>query len=240
MNGVQELALVQATVYPKGATLPYTFLLEHEQELWWFQDAQAETVWDVIDNPDLAPGQTGMFQSPAILFHLTAIANPDAAPDGDPSYLGTAIAAGQDAVPGLFEPTEVALLADVALRHNLSRFALPWVAFIGVFDVVFDQYRTADGGKDGFSCGAMFLGELDLNTKLPTTTTSLEMDILRAIPQGKFWHFGEIAQCFQGVDSWRLRSAVERLVVDELLTFQTSLSPSRYTLSDKGLQALAS
>lgn len=234
MFGVCELARVKAIVFEPGDEQDYDALLKHENDLWWFSNPDITTVWDALLE-DIERGETGVFTVRSIRFIIDGIANPNAS-NVDVSYLHTWLSGGQDLAVDLFgddEENNLGRMADVVLRLVGTEAFIPGEAeFIGMFDVVFDWYYDNDGHKDDFTCVAIFLGELDLRAKLPMTTNELEMKLLRTIPQA--CDFGQIINNFQNVDSWLIKSALERLISDRLVTLDMNMVPARYSITEAG------
>lgn len=243
MNGVPELAAVTATIFEPDDQVMYQRLLGTERWLWWFQDPAANTVWDVLVNEEADELGYVQFSSRAIRFALTAISNPYSRYSDDPtsSYMGTVIVAGQEFVAEMFEgdADSIPALVAVALRNSAADHDNPFVQFLGVFDVVFDEYRNEDGGIDDTTCGAVFVGEFDLRGTLPMTTAALEWSILRLRPEGTLqaiWKQREQLRLSEKDGLARLIGSLDALVRADLLIRDTTSPIIQYRLSERGTE----
>lgn len=176
MSKLRELAIVNVELFRGGDPSVKKQLLRKENELWVFQDPDAETVWDVIEDETAV---VSYFASDALLIKI------DPAPTTKPRLNGMPYLESL-----LFEinpddafARDAEALALVAKRRLLDTNGNR-AKFYGLFEVEFPD--VADKQLDAQQIRASFLGELDFNQSLSSltfsvTTAELEARVLAAM-----------------------------------------------------------
>ena len=226
MFGVCELA--RRNRFEPGDEQDYD-AAEHENDLWWFQ-IQISRPWDALLEALSAEDRWLTVRSIRFIIDRIQIERVECYV----SYLHLGSLAVKTS-----RLISLVMMREQSRSHGGRSASACWHKPSYLASRVYRHVRCCirlvlhnDGHKDDFTCVAIFLSELDLRAKLPMTTNELEMKLLRTIPQA--CDFGQIINNFQNVDSWLIKSALERLISDRLVTLDMNMVPARYSITEAG------
>lgn len=176
MPKVRELAIVKAHLYRPGEVSMRKTLHQLENELWWFADPEASTIWDAVEDEQATSTR---FSCAALWLSIEPAPTPTPRLNGH-SYL--------DALLFERDPDEAFERDRDAIAHVAKRRLLDADTnksrFYGLFEVEFSD--VPDHQLDPREIRASFLGELDFNQSLSSlsftvTTAELEARVLAAM-----------------------------------------------------------
>lgn len=177
MSKLRELAIVRARLYQLGESCVRKQMLTFENDLWYFEDRSASTVWDVIEDENARVSQ---FTSRAIRIAVDPVPTTKPRLNGY-SYLESLLF--EQNLDVAFKDFDSKAIVDVAKRRFFDVTGNE-VRFNGLFELEFDDID--DRHLDARAIRASFLGELDLNQSLTSltftvTTAELEARVLAAM-----------------------------------------------------------
>jgi hypothetical protein len=171
-----ELCGVSAWLCDPDTTILWDgYLDKFKDHLWWFEDANAASLSDVVERGAGDNPETGRFKSRAVRLELHSMFNPEYVerhPFNCESAMDTVISSGQSFADLLFDDDESdSLKRMAAVALDMIQPSAPnrevifaGVYFIGVFRVWYDEFRDEDGGLDDVRVAAEFVRVFDLNS----------------------------------------------------------------------------
>lgn len=149
MSKTLELVTVVATFYMPGIRVAASLLMECENDLWWFEDPDCETVRDCLDDPAVAGRQLALFVSPALHFSLHPYHQQDS----------IALRLDEGATAADLFASDLSTL--VQLAHALCAGRQRVVEFMVAYEAAFCKALDEYGKVEGYDLELTLLGRLD-------------------------------------------------------------------------------
>jgi hypothetical protein len=236
----RELAVITAHIYRPGDIANHDDMLNAETDLWAFSDPDAGCVWDVLEDEDARPDVK--FASRAIHILFQFVPNPNrwlSKVDSVASFLQEAVEtsnlANPDLIFGVIERYLAGLEAQ-ARRHNYEEDdPVEEIALMGLFEV--EIAERSGVLAEGYTVIATFLGELDVNRLLPTSS-ALEVQILKHLRDDGLPYVALGLALKAEADAFE--HAISALKRDGLIEKEEMLPyPARYMLTSYGRAVIA-